>query len=254
MIVTSEEINTFIELNGTTVTADQQDFLSMTAPFIQKQIEKVIGTPIEQATITEYYPDKITNFSAGGDFFVGNWDVLNGRVVSQVRGEQSRKVLGLRKGWVRSITEIRENLGAWDTAGGSFPDSSILPTSAYYLDIDEDAISRTARVVRNHGIWTRELRCIKITYTYGLTQGEINSDYTDLKLALLTAVQAFYIGTVMRSNAGASGGPVASVSITDFSTSFMTPDQLGIYFGANYTLPPESIALLGRYVNLSSYF
>src|ERR1035438_1084284 len=135
MIVTQAEYLAFIQASsGVTIPTSGQTLLTQCAPWVQAKIEKIIGyqLPGVETTVTEYYPDKITNYEAGGDFLVGNWDLINGSMIAQSRGEQYRNVLTVRSLPLRSITEIRENLGAWDVAGGSWPDTSILPTNAYY--------------------------------------------------------------------------------------------------------------------------
>lgn len=254
MIVTTSEINKFIGVSGVTITSDQSALLAIAGPFVQQKIENIIGYPIEQATYTDYYPSKPTNYSAGGDSLVGNYDLMGGRVVAQTRGDQGRRFIQLRKLPVRSITSVYENLSAWDTAGGSFPASSLLPTNAYYLDQIESGLCESGRLIRQSGVWSRALRTIKVTYVAGLTQAEINASYNDLKLAMLLAIQSFYIGTVMRSLAGANGGAVNSTSITDFSVSFADPKNAGIFFERDFVLPPDVVAILGDYVNLAKYF
>ncbi len=256
MIVSQAEYLKFIEASGATITASGQALLTTAAPWIQARIEKIIGYPLPatETEATEFYPESLSNYEAGGDYLVGNWDLINGAMIAQSRGEQYRNILTVRNLPLRSVTEIRENLGAWDVAGGSFPDTSILPTNAYYIDQFKDGISTTGRIIRTHGIWTRQLRCVKVTYVYGLDQDEIDADYSDLKLAVCRSLQSFYIGTIMRSMAGATGGFVTSTGITDFSVAFADPRLLGLYFANDYALPPDVVLSLSGYVNMRRYF
>jgi len=255
MIVTTNEINTFLQAaTGVTVPSSVSTLLTLAAPFIQQSIEKVIGSPIETATVTEYYPVRTANSLLGDDPLIAGYDLQGSRVVSLVRGDQARRVLTLSKKWVRSIGSIYENYAAWDTAGGSFPDSSLLSATDYYLDISVAGLSNTSRVIRTYGAWSNYLRTIKVTYTHGLSQAEIDASYMHLKLALLTAIQSFAIGTVLRSTAVAQGGLPNSVSMTDFSVTIADPSTMGLYFAGNYTLPSESVALLSREINVSNYF
>jgi hypothetical protein len=252
-IVSSQEIGAFIKAAGDiTISADQQALLDLATPLLQSKIEKAIGFALIQATYTEYYPDRQTNSVRDT---LSSWDFRGGRMVAQERGGLYDKFLVLRRLPVRSITSIYDSPGAWDTAGGSFPASTLLPTNYYYLDISTSGLCETGRVIRNQGAWSKELRTIKITYVAGYSQDEINSDYGDLKLALLLAIQSFYLGTVLRSTAGGQGGGlITSTSITDFSVSFANPASLASFFGSDYTLPIESQRMLSRYVNLAAYF
>lgn len=257
-IVTESEYLAMLEASGSAVSDAGRTALTTCVPLIQQAIEKLIGFPIIQASHVEFYPGTITNYAGGGDYLVGNWDVSAGRAIAQVRDHQYRRILGLRCLPIRSITEVCEFMGAWD--GGLdgltfpyFPATSILPASSYRADFGESGVSWTGRVIRNHGIWIRDLRCIKVTYVAGLTQAEVNADYGDLKLALLTSIQSAYIGIVMRALAAESGGFVQSTSITDFSESIGDPKTIGVWFDNNYMLPPEAQRMLSRYINLRRY-
>ena len=256
MIVTTDEYLALIQAaTGVAIPDSGQTLLTQCAPWIQRAIERIIGysLPSVETTSVEYYPETLVNYEAGGDFLVGNWDLINGAMVAQSRGEQYRNVLALRNLPVRSITEIRENLGAYDMSPPCWPDSSIIPANDYYLDAYRDGYSDTGKVIRTGGIWTRQLRCIKCTYIYGMSQDEIDTNFGDLKLAVAQSIQAFYLGTVLRSQAGQSGGLIASTSITNFSQSFADPKAMGLYFQNDYAIPPDVAFKLSRYVNLRRY-
>ena len=156
MIVTQSEYLAFIQAaSGVTIPASGQTLLTTCGSWVQAQIERIIGykLPAAETTVTEYYPETVTNYAAGNDGgLVGGWDLRGGRMADQIRGDQSGRLLTVRSLPLRSVTSIYENLGAWDTAGGTWPASSLLATNDYYIDQYQGSISETGRIIRAHGV------------------------------------------------------------------------------------------------------
>jgi hypothetical protein len=154
---------------------------------------------------------------------------------------------------------VYENLSAWvqGDANGTWPTSSLLPTTSYRLDFNEAGISRSGQIIRTVGTWITVPRCVKVTYVGGYSTAEINASFGHLKMAVLEAIGWWWGKALMRSNGVRSNMQSAlSLTIRDFSVSFGNPDGGGQASGswAQNVLGPSTLQLLMKFVNLTQYF
>jgi len=170
-------------------------------------------------------------------------------------GDRSLATLRLRNTPVRSITSIYENPGAFGTTPPSWPDACLLPSNVYYLDSPDMDLCWTGKVYRQLGLWSTTPRCIKVTYTAGLSSGEIDANFPGIKMAVMIWLAKEYISALMRGKFAQMGGIQSSVSIEGFSTASMNPMSMGVAsFQTPSAIPPEAHAYIRQYINLSRYF
>lgn len=245
----------WLEASGNSLSTAQKTVLTTELVAVEAAIKKYLGFGVEQATVTEYYPDRMANVAGDVDDVMGggSWDVLGGQVVGRTRGDRWQNALMLRHVPVRSITSVYENLGAWNTAGGSFPSGTLLPTNAYYLDIQDDTVgSMTGALYRISGVWPHLPRVCKITYVHGYTSGEIDTLFPEVKAAIRHEM-GIVATRILQLSRMIATGPVSSVSIEDFSTSFDLTAEGGM-MGFSGKLSPRTTQLLSKYVNVARYF
>jgi hypothetical protein len=230
---------------------------------VEREVKKVIGYNPEQATYTEFYPERTINSTRDDDGGFGLWDVVGNRATRLERGGFERTEFILKNLPVRSVTSIYENLNAWTTgvANGDFPSNTLLAASQYYLDQSEAGISRTGKLVRSYGIWTSAPRTVKVTYVAGWTAAEMIVQMPEVQLAIKIAVSRVYLDLLARYQILLADGRIEqSTSITDFSIGYQDTQSAGVGGYRNGTsgsasiLPEESRLLLSQHVNLARFF
>ena len=225
----------------------------------QRAAEAFVGYPLERATVTEYYPR--SNTAVERDVFVDQ------PVTSSLwtRGYASRRhVLNLSRLPVQtSGLTVYEDDGAYGgQVSGSFASSTALTLGEdFVLDIGQDGVSESGRLLRIGGAWPSRIGSVKVTYSAGYSANELIGDTSgagdfidasDIKDAImLTAMFRF---NELAANAGASGGssagPIVSESIEGYSyqlDSSFSARQLGM----SQELPAEAKLKLQRYVNIA---
>lgn len=249
-IVSVTEYTNYLQAaNGITVPASGLTALAQLLGAIEKAVKKFLGFNVEQATYTEYYPE-VGYSNIESDPLVAGYDMSVGGVAYPYRlGDFSRSILQLRELPVRSITSIYENSAAWLTAGGSWPAGTLVDPAVYYLDIVQSGYSWTGQIIRNVGTWTPVRRAIQVTYVAGLTAGEIDSEFPQVKLAILVALAWAYTEAVRFSRAQLMGGPMVNVGIEDFTVGFQAMQQQIGTVG----LPPAALKYLEPYVRYSQF-
>jgi hypothetical protein len=127
------------------------------------------------------------------------------------------EVLQLPRILVRTAgLEVREDPdAAAGQAGGDFGDDTLLtPGSDYYLDVDQAGLSRSGHLIRIAGPWPSRPRTVRVTYVAGLTAGELDNEYSDIKLAIIEEVaQRFRLAKSRQGSDGGGTGAVQSESI-----------------------------------------
>lgn len=122
-------------------------------------------------------------------------------------------VIQLDHGWVRSISEVREDRNANFGQGGSdFPTASILTAGTDYgLELDAPGLSKTGHLVRRYSSWPNLKGTVKVTYVAGLTATELDDEYSDIKDAIIEEIALRW----NRSKSVRDGavGPVVSESM-----------------------------------------
>lgn len=253
-IVTIEEIKEHLEaLDGIVIPQSGIRFLNTFKQKAEKLVCQFLQyNPASQLGIVEYQPNGPVNTWFDGDELISNYDIVGNQAMPRMRGDRSRAAILLSQVPVRAITEIREDPSAQlrGVVGGDFPAASILPTTAYSLDMRNNGISRTGIVWRSSGLWSVTPRTIRITYDAGLSPAELAGEFSPIKEAILVACVEWFVLMVNRSRAGKVGGIFAQVAIKDFSLT-MAPIMQQI---AGFALPPAALQMLEPFVNYANYF
>lgn len=191
--------------------ADQR-VLTMLRQFTESQARAFVGHPISQNTITDEYQRR-EDIGGGYDGPPEYQDIV-GDTVYMGRGSQDNAghLLQLDNGFVRSITEIREDPDArFGQASSAFAASTALTAGTnYFLELDRSGLSRSGVVHRVNGQWSIAPGTIRITYVAGLTKAELADEWAYVKSALLEDMQVKFMS--LRSQRSAGGGPLKKES------------------------------------------
>lgn len=260
-IVTLDELRTYPDFLGATLTTEQILALDSLRKDVEAAVVDVIGYNPAQATYTEFYPQKRTPSAFDTDDRMEPFIDPQRNVILE-RGNVYRQILALKNIPVRSITSIYENASAWATGspGGDWPSSTLLAPSSYRLQLEEAGICKTGFVIRG-GAWTDAIGCIKVTYVAGYTAAELTAVAAHVKAAVKMAVSWNWANAKLRQAIISGTGRLESGhSITDYSVNYVDPAALGMTaFGegsgaGSGLLPQSSLNLLGNFVNLGEYF
>ena len=206
--------------------ADRATLLGLRAAG-ERLVKQYVGYHIEQKTHTEYYP--LRGQVEAADQLIEGYEMVGDKAVAYGRHTLSNRVLQLRNLPVRSITNIWENPAAWDTAGGSFPDSTKLTNgSDYQLDLEDDDGSWTGHVFRRSGSWSDSPRSIKIVYVAGLTENELENNFPEYGLAAIeTIVKLFneFKSHQGFATGGGTAGPVVAEHLADWGVTYASSEQ-----------------------------
>lgn len=227
-ILTNSDVTDYITACGLSVPSGLSGLVTLARNAAEKGLREYLGYDIEsQAEVVEYLPHGVGNVLLEGDATSVGFDLTpGGQVVTRGMGRPAQRSLVLGQLPVRSITSVYDNSGAWNTAGGDWPDSSLVPETNYYLDKPEESGRRSycwsGIVYRNAGAWSRVPRCVKVTYASGLSAGELaaDGDFPMFRLACLIAAGQTLGKILARGRVALTGQIVTSVSIQDFSASF----------------------------------
>jgi len=249
----------FQAAKGVTLTAAQVTFLDYLQPMVEQVVCQVCGYQFEAGTYTEYLPAPGAErppLEFGID--VG-WDRVGGVVMPRSRMDPSSGFLQLTRLPARSVTSVYENLAAWTTGAtdGDWPAASLLPTTAYRLDMTRPGMSKSGRLIRAVGSWLTSPRCVKVTYAYGYSAGEFGGEFAPVKMAVLEAL-GWWWGKALRRSAGIRSNMTTAMqlSIRDFSVTMGDPSAMSAAPGqwAQNVLGPEALGLLTGFVNMAKYF
>jgi hypothetical protein len=173
--------------------------------WVESQARSFVGHSITQATITNEYQRRGDIGSRGDHVF----NPLEGdRAWYDISANSFGEYLLLDNGFVRSVTEVREDHGARFGQGASdFPSGSVLTSGEdYFLELESTGMGKGGRLIRRNRDWSSQPGTIRITYVCGFTDAELNGDYSYVKLALLEDLQIKF--NVARSQRSSGGGPV----------------------------------------------
>ncbi len=225
---------------------------------VEGKIADILGYSIAQATYTEYYPRSTFPSQVNGDALnVGRIQVTN-QIGNLESGQVWKGQLSLLALPVRSIQSVNENPNAWTTGvtDGDWPASTLLAATAYRLDMAKPGFSKSGILVRNFGHWPNELGVIRVSYTAGYTDGEIDVLFPQIKRAVKIAIEFNYLNALVHLQAFATQGQQENTfQVTDFYTSYANTNDAG-YGGFNKfesIIPTEALGLIGTSVNLSRY-
>lgn len=235
-----------------TASAQESAILGFVHGACERLIRDHVGFTIDQRTFTEYYPTIVNR--RVGDALVEGYEAVGNRALPVERYRVDERVIPLNNIPVRSVTSVYENRDAWLTAGGSFPDDTLVPAGDYKLDCDTAGLSRTGFLIRHTGPWTRQERCVKVTYVAGYTPTELTDDYPHFRLAVLQAVVAN--AAQMKMHAAAfrvgKGGAVVGEGIDSWSVTY-DGATAGVNYGLAVKLPKSVLEMLESDMNYTRY-
>lgn len=214
----------------------------------ERAVKSYCHTELEQATFTEYHPHE--------EHRVQKETYLDVDAASQFAAFSTSvgpDILRLRNVPVRSITSVYEYPGACaGQISGGFPASSLLTAgSHYWLDTEQEGISKTGFLRKRVGNWPSIAGSVKVTYVAGYTANELdgnagvgNLDASDIKLAVYFTL-AHYWNRIVSQAAGLQGGIKTSESLGDYSY------QLGgAITKTEWKVPATATDLLQPYVQM----
>lgn len=171
----------------------------------ESQARAFVGHCISQNTISNEYQRRDDIGWVDDVEFV---NVQNGKAYIGGYAANMGDVLQLDNGFVRSITDLREDYSAkFGTLGTDFPsDSALSSGDDFYLELDRSGLSKSGRVIRFGRAWSTLPGTVRITYVAGLTKAELDDEWAFVKLALLEEMQEKF--NCLRSRRTSGGGPV----------------------------------------------
>ena len=211
----------------------------------------------KKGTYTKYHPFRPK--ADPMDSLIEGWELQGNRAVAYGSGIGNNRVLQARQLPVRSVVSLYENIGAWDTAGGSWPAASLLVEgNDFQIDYDPGSsqMGWTGFIFRRSGSWSEAPRSIKLTYVAGLTAAELDvttGEFNEFAAAALLATIKMFNEFKLHSGlaSGGSGvGPVTSESLGPWSISYGDTSQL---YGMKRALPAECCDLLEDRMRYGKY-
>lgn len=235
-------------------TATVQALKFLIAPAIQRQIEDLTGLSLDIRSVTDYLPAVRPGPFRPSEGLDSPFERVGGTIIQSAgRGRDEDSTLALTTVPVRYDStytiDVRQNVSAYSDGdpSGYWPDVNIVPAGSWHLLQEVTGRSNCGLLRRFAGSWATGVRTVRVIYSAGYTQAEINSLFPHYKMAFATAM-SFWAGQFMRSQtAAANGGQLnKSVSIKDFSVSFETAAANG-QLHANGTagaLPADALAII----------
>lgn len=256
-IVSSGDCLAYVRACGLAVPPGLAPLIAFVRASCERMLKDYVGYELEyDAARVAYLPHHMGNTRTDADFTGVGFDMAGGQVVQREVGRNTKRELVLPELPVKSVASVYDNSAAWNTAGGDWPASSLLAANAYYLDTPDGAGRCWSGVLyRNVGSWTNIPRAVKVTYAAGLTAAELEDDYPNFKLAVLTAFAINFGKILARGRVALTGHMATSFSIEDFSVSLGTnplanPDGAGLQ-GVDF--PTEARQLVRNYVHPARY-
>lgn len=197
---------------------------------IRDQVEQAVRAYVRHditqpsSDYVEYYPRRTLINPIGGEW--DEWfDIANTAVASN-RARSPSSIIVLRQKYVRTITDVWEDLSANFGKGSNDFDSTTKLTEGtdYVLDLVKDDFCDTGRLIRLDRAWPSTPGTVKVQYMAGLTQTELNDQFQFVKLAILDEIDLrFRYRKSWRDQAGPGAGPISSFSISgDFTERYDT--------------------------------
>jgi hypothetical protein len=255
-IVTDAEVLTML---GGSASAADTAILTALRPKAERLVQKFIGYRVERnTTVTEYLP--LVDEGRTRDELIDGWEVQGSRVVAYSNRHDASRVLRLGTLPVRALIALYENLAAWDTAGGDWPENTRLSEGPdFFADFGEELngvkLCWSGQVFRKSGAWPNSPRCVKVVYEAGLTSAELTNEFPELAQAVILAtIKAFNQIKAMQGYAkGNSGiGPVTGWGLADFHENYDTA-TLQKLSGMMTSLPREAMEMLESWVNYTRF-
>jgi DNA-binding transcriptional ArsR family regulator len=178
---------------GSTITDADRALLTTIKIRIEAEVRRFVGHNIVQPTTpyVEFLPGRPGNIES-----VEMYEVQGNQLVSHI-STQYGDVLQLSQMWLRSITSIYEDRGAYGgQKAGDFAAGTLLTLGTHYwVNYDRDAadpelngtqsLAAAGQVIRVGASWSRVPRTIKVTYVAGLTAAELDGAWSDIKSVVI---------------------------------------------------------------------
>jgi hypothetical protein len=244
MICTQADVEAYFSLAGNDPLLPE--LMGLLNP-AEARLRTYLKCSVEQAAFVDLLPPLTRQQDTDLDF-VG-YDRLGGYAVPLVGGEQ---VLQLREVPVRAVASVEVT---WVSGGAVAPAAgSLLGPANYYLDCEEEGLSRTGFVVQPYAAWPRVARSVRVAYTAGYTQDEMDLDtgrWPELKLAVLMTLNKTLAVSQMSGAARAprlSNATLIREAMDDVSFSY-DPFSARLLTGQVAGLTPEVMDMVKGHVN-----
>lgn len=173
--------------------------------YVESAVRSFVRHGVSQNTYVEYQRMfDIGDHETDYDLF----ELIGDKVYSGVGGTQYGEFLQLNNGFVRSVSDVREDYSAeFGQGSGDFGSSTVLTAGIdYKIELDKDGMSRSGRLIRINRPWSSKPGTIKVTYVAGFTPAELDDQYAHVKLAILGEIRDRF--NVARSQLGSGFGMV----------------------------------------------
>lgn len=124
--------------------------------------------------------------------------------------------------FVTDITSVYEDWTAGGGQGtGDFPTESLLTEGDdYFLDYDAASMSMTGYLIRRYRDWPPYPRCVKVTYTAGLSTTDLANKYYFITEAIINEVLDRYKYAKSRQGNTGAVGPVEMERLKDYTVKY----------------------------------
>lgn len=229
-IATIDEIRLYLGKDAETEAVDVQ-LLQMLHPMVESLIRRKLHYDPEQATHTEFYPERSVP--------VNDHPLVDFEDPGFNSGDEAY-LIQLRHIPVRSITYVKVN-------------GTTLSSASYEIDSLESEVCKTGWLRRiDGGGWPQDARDVEVQYVGGWTAAEIASEVPELKLAVMTGMaKAFNEAKAQQGGLGSGGlykGPVVEESLDTWKIKY-DGEVMAKTTGLQQALPEEVDRLLEHLVN-----
>jgi len=251
MIVTPAEI--LLELGKSTTISDADAaWIDMFQPLAEAAVQDFLQVEIERKVHTEILP--AAQIVEDHDIRISDYERVSSGVVAAVRAVGGLTFLHLRNTPVLyDGLQVREDYSAPFVApSAAFPTTTILTYGTHYwLDItrEQPRLSDTG-ILRRYGRWPGIPRCVKVVYTSGWTEDQLNNGFAGaVKMAVLLTMALLFKGRERRNNPKLNPD---SESIGKYSYSASNPGIAAVANGA-IVLPAAAMQCLAKFRSYRYY-
>ena len=205
------------QLSGTSLSLLQQ-----LRDWVESAARQFVRHQITYGTFTdEFYPRR----EMTGVVVDEQFELVGQKVAASVwRSDQS--VIVLSQKFVKTITSVYEDLDAeFGKGSGDFAaDTLLTEADDYVLDQKSANFSTTGRLIRLSQSWPTAPGTVKVTFTAGLSETELEDEYIFIKRAIADEVTTrYWAAKAMQNKMGPGAGVITSSSIQgDFNEKYDT--------------------------------
>jgi hypothetical protein len=214
-----------------------EDLIRSMHAHAEQLVKDFVGSKVEQDTYTEILPPYSPTAAA---------DLAS---ESPALFFPTPGALQLRNTPVRSVVSVHETT---TPGGGGWPAAALLGPLDFWLDQEEDGLSRSGLLYRSAGVWPAIGRNIRVQYVGGWTADEITGgEAMTFKLAVKQATTKFFREAeahLDNASGGPGVGPLVSEGIMGWSQAFHA-ESVAQLTGMQTDLPASVKAMLQPFVN-----